>query len=83
MADKIIHVEVVGKDGAALQRFYSDVFGWELDTDNPGGYGMLRQGELTAGIGPTPDGVAGHVTFYVHADDPAAHPGRARSSAGG
>jgi predicted enzyme related to lactoylglutathione lyase len=71
MAAKIIHVEVVGKDGGALQKFYSDAFDWDLDTNNPGGYGLLRQGEMTAGIGPTQDGGSGHVTFYVHADDPA------------
>jgi len=71
MAAKIIHVEVAGKDGPALQRFYSDVFGWELDTSNPGGYGMLRQGELSGGIGPVQEGQPGRVTFYVHADDPA------------
>jgi len=35
MTDTIVHVEVVGKDGPALQRFYSDVFGWQLDTNNP------------------------------------------------
>jgi predicted enzyme related to lactoylglutathione lyase len=70
MGSKVIHVEVVGKDGPALQKFYSDVFGWKLDTNNPGGYGMERQGELTAGIGTSNDGGAGHVTFYVHSDDP-------------
>ena len=52
MGNKIIHVEVTGKDGPALKKFYSDVFGWSLDTNNPGGYGMLRQDDLTAGIGP-------------------------------
>ena len=72
MAAKIIHVEVAGKDGPALQKFYSDAFGWDLDTNNPGGYGMLRQGDLSAGIGPAQGGGDGHVTFYVHADDPAA-----------
>lgn len=72
MADKIVHVEVAGKDGPALQRFYSQVFGWELDTNNPGGYGMLRQGELSAGIGPAQGGGSGHVTFYVNSEDPAA-----------
>ena len=41
MADnKVIHFEIVGKDGPALQKFYSDLFGWNLDTNNPGGYGM-------------------------------------------
>ena len=72
MAAKIIHVEVAGKDGPALQKFYSDAFGWDLDTNNPGGYGMYRQDDgLTGGVGASPDGGAGHVTFYVHADDPA------------
>ena len=69
MPAKIVHVEVVGKDGSALQRFYADVFGWKLDTDNPGGYGMHHQGDLSAGIGPAREGEPGHVTFYVHADD--------------
>jgi uncharacterized protein len=71
MAARIIHVEVTGADGPALQRFYGDLFGWDFDTDNPGGYGLTRQGELTGGIGPAPDGQAGGVTFYVHTDDPA------------
>jgi hypothetical protein len=74
MASHVIHVEVVGKDGPALQRFYSDVLGWELDTNNPGGYGMHRPADdgPTAGFGATPDGAGGHTTFYVHTDDPAA-----------
>ena len=71
MADQIIHVEVTGKDGPKLQSFYSNVFGWQLDTNNPGGYGMLRQGDLSAGIGPAQNGGDGQVTFYVHSEDPA------------
>ena len=72
MASTVIHVEVVGKDGPGLQRFYSDVFGWKLETENPGGYGMLRTDPsgITGGIGAAADGGAGHVTFYVHSDDP-------------
>jgi predicted enzyme related to lactoylglutathione lyase len=73
MAAKVVHVEVTGKDGAALQRFYSTVFGWQLDTSNPGGYGMARgvaDGDFTAGIGATQDGSAGQATFYVHTEDP-------------
>ena len=41
MAAKVIHFEVVGKDGGALQKFYSEVFDWKIDTNNPGGYGMV------------------------------------------
>jgi uncharacterized protein len=73
MGATVVHVEVTGKNGEALQEFYKDVLGWSLDTNNPGGYGMYRQGDgLTGGIGATQDGSAGQVTFYVHADDPQA-----------
>jgi len=70
MGNHVIHVEVTGKDGAKLQRFYKDVFDWSFDTDNPGGYGLARWDGLTAGVGAAQDGGAGNVTFYVHADDP-------------
>jgi predicted enzyme related to lactoylglutathione lyase len=74
MVSKVIHFEVLGKDGKALQKFYSDVFGWEIDTNNPGGYGRVAGtgDSIQGGIGATPDGTAGHVTFYVDTDDPAA-----------
>jgi len=71
MAGKIVHVEVTGKDGGELQKFYSDVFGWTLDTNNPGGYGLFRDGEMTAGVGASNNGDAGLVTFYVSTDDAA------------
>src|SRR3954451_12430128 len=71
MGAQVIHVEVTGKDGAKLQQFFKDVFGWSLDTNNPRGDGMYRQDDgLTGGIGAAPDGGAGGVTFYVHTDDP-------------
>lgn len=83
MATKVIHVEVTGRDREALQNFYSDVFGWRLDTGNPTGYGMQRdESGLTAGIGASQDGGAGHVTFYVHTDDPNATLRRAEELGG-
>jgi predicted enzyme related to lactoylglutathione lyase len=75
MGAHVIHFEVTGKDGPALQSFYSKVFDWSLDTNNPGGYGMYRPANgdgIPGGIGTAQDGGAGHVTFYVHADDPQA-----------
>ncbi len=67
----VIHFEVVGKDGPGLQRFYSDLFGWTLDTNNPGGYGMSSadQTGVAVGVGATPDGSPGHVTGYVAVPD--------------
>lgn len=71
MGTRVIHVEVTGKDGVALQEFYGDIFGWSFDTNNPGGYGLYRQDDgLTGGIGAAQDGGAGNVTFYVHTENP-------------
>lgn len=70
MANEVIHVEVTGKDGPALQRFYSEVFGWSLDTNNPGGYGMRRGANgVTSGIGAANEGQPDGVHFYVASDD--------------
>jgi hypothetical protein len=68
---KVIHFEILGSDGAALQQYYSALFGWKLNTDNPGGYGMSDPSEtgVVVGIGGTPDGSAGHVTGYVRVAD--------------
>ena len=69
--NKVIHFEIVGRDAAALQRFYSDLFEWKLDTNNPGGYGMSSpdQTGIVVGVGASPDGGAGHVTGYVAVKD--------------
>jgi predicted enzyme related to lactoylglutathione lyase len=72
MADnKVIHFEVTGTDGPALQKFYSDLFGWSLDTNNPGGYGMSTadQTGVVVGIGSAPNGSGGFVTGYVAVAD--------------
>jgi uncharacterized protein len=85
MGAHVIHFEVVGKDGPALQSFYSKVFDWTLDTNNPGGYGMYRPGEgegIGGGIGTAQDGGPGHVTFYVHAEDPEATLRRVEAAGG-
>ena len=72
MADaRVIHFEIVGKDQKALQSYYANLFGWKLDTSNPGGYGMSDPAEtgVIVGVGATPDGSAGHVTGYVTVAD--------------
>lgn len=74
MAAKVIHFEVVGKDGPALQEFYGELFGWKVDAENPQRYGLVTADDagIGGGIGPTPDGTPGYVTFYVQTDDGAA-----------
>ena len=68
---QVIHLEIVGRDKVALQRYYAELFGWRINTDNPGGYGMTdpAQTGIVVGVGATPDGSAGHVTGYVRVGD--------------
>jgi len=73
----VVHFEVVGQDGKKLQSYYSELFGWQIDANNPMGYGMVsRDGNTNAegvgiggGVGPGPEGYEGHVTFYVEVPD--------------
>src|SRR6266567_1766161 len=73
VANKVIHFEVTGKDLPALQKFYSEVFDWKLDTTGTtSGYAFVREGQdIPGGIGAAPPGSNGQVTFYVRADDSA------------
>jgi predicted enzyme related to lactoylglutathione lyase len=74
MPNPVVHFEVLGKDAAALQAFYGQVFDWELNPVMPT-YAMVSKGSedgIAGGIGAPPDGSAGHVTFYVQVDDLAA-----------
>ena len=82
MGAKVIHVEVTGKDGAKLQKFFSDVFGWSLDTSNRVATAYRQEDGLTGGIGGAQDGTPGGVTFYVHTDDPKATLARAEAAGG-
>jgi hypothetical protein len=67
-----VHFEVIGRDGKRLQDFFSGLFGWTIDANNPMSYGMVDANEagIGGGIAAGPDG--GHVTFYVEVDDLAA-----------
>ena len=70
MPNPVVHFEVTGKDGPALQKFYADAFDWSVDANNPIQYGMVEaQGEgIGGGIGAEEPGI---VTFYIQVDDPA------------
>jgi uncharacterized protein len=90
MGQPVVHFEVIGKDGGKLQSYYSDLFGWEIDANNPMGYGIVqRDGNVSAegagiggGVGPGPDGYEGHVTFYVAVPDVEAALAKAESLGG-
>jgi uncharacterized protein len=89
MGQPVVHFEVMGNDGDKLRAFYSDLFDWEIDANNPMGYGIVaREGNTNAegiGIG---GGIGGstefpsHVTFYVEVPDVEASLAKAESLGG-
>lgn len=90
MGQPVVHFEVVGKDAEKLRSYYSELFGWEFDSDNPMNYGIVqREGNVSAdgigiggGVGATPEGYPGHVTFYVAVPDVEAALAKAESLGG-
>lgn len=75
MANPVTHFEVLGRDADALQRFYGEAFGWQMQDVMDGSYYMANsgtEGAIAGGVGAAPQGSEGHVTFYVEVDDPSA-----------
>ena len=75
MGSPVMHFEIGGPDGPALQQFYRDLFGWKVDVQSAemGNYGLVsaNEGGIGGGLLPTTDGmpVRSYVTFYVQVDD--------------
>ncbi|SBW27117.1 VOC family protein [Protofrankia symbiont of Coriaria ruscifolia] len=90
MGQPVVHFEIVGKDAEKLKSYYSGLFGWEINSDNPMNYGTVqREGNVNAegvgiggGIGTTPQEYPGHVTFYVEVPDVEAALAKAESLGG-
>jgi predicted enzyme related to lactoylglutathione lyase len=90
MGQPVVHFEILGRDGAALHRFYGELFEWDIDANNPVGYGMVaREGNTNAdgigiggGVGQAPEGHGGHVTVFIEVPDVEAALAKAESLGG-
>jgi predicted enzyme related to lactoylglutathione lyase len=73
MTHPVVWFEVLGEDGAKLQRFYGELFNWKIDAANPMKYGMVTTGEpkrgISGGVGTIFPGTKSWVTFYVRSQD--------------
>ena len=61
MSNPVTHFEIVGKDAARLQRFYSEAFGWQMVPAGPS-YAMAHPGNehgINGGVGSAPEGGGG------------------------
>ena len=78
MGNPVVHFEILGKDAKALQKFYTQAFGWHIDPPSGGvnarSYMMAHPQAgvgIDGGIGDmdSSNGYSGHVTFYVGVPD--------------
>ncbi len=69
MPNPIVHFEIMGKNGKKLQEFYSNLFGWKIDANNPMNYGLAftKDGQtgIDGGIGQTDERRPPYVTCYA------------------
>jgi len=88
MANPVVHFEIIGKDGDATKQFFTDMFGWSIDSSNPMGYGLVDPGAndqgrgIAGGISAPVAGQDGYVTIYVQVDDVEAALAKAESLGG-
>ena len=77
MGQPVVHFEIIASDGEKLQSYYSELFGWEIDANNPMKYGIVAREEnlnkdgigIGGGVGTGPEGYDGHTTVYVEVPD--------------
>jgi predicted enzyme related to lactoylglutathione lyase len=90
MGQPVVHFEIAGGDAEKLQSYYSELFGWNIDANNPMKYGIVaREENLTedgigigGGVSQGPEGYPGHVTVYVQVPDVEASLAKAESLGG-
>jgi predicted enzyme related to lactoylglutathione lyase len=90
MGQPVVHFEIIGQDPEKLRSYYSDLFGWKIDANNPMNYGIVqRDGNVSpdgvgigGGIAGSPEGYDGHVTFYIGVPDVEAALAKAESLGG-
>ena len=70
--NEIVHWEIQSKQPERLHRFYSQVFGWKIDANNPMNYGMVSskgQAGIDGGIGGTDSTGGSRVVVYASVRD--------------
>src|SRR6266705_1928875 len=71
MGNAVVHFEIGGPDDAPLVTFYGELFGWNLQPFEGGGYTLIDTnggGGINGGIGKSQTGEPWS-TFYVEAED--------------
>ena len=78
----VVHWEIGTANAKRLHGFYTALFDWQVDTNNPHGYGVVHTGAtdgIDGGIFQTGNGTPNYLTFYVQVDDVRAALSKAQS----
>lgn len=72
MGRPVVHFEINAKDSKKLGSFYSEMFDWKIDINNPMGYGLVDtggEGGIGGGIGQSDGNAPSYLSVYVQVDD--------------
>lgn len=72
MSNPVVQFQILSKAPDDTARFYSSLFGWMVEADNPLGYRGIRTGSsegIQGGIWPAPAHAAGFVQLFVRVED--------------
>ena len=72
MPNPVSQFQILSKDPDATARFYSGLFGWTINADNPLGYRRIDTGAadgIQGGIWPAPPQAPNFAQFFVTVDD--------------
>lgn len=72
MGRPVVHFEINAKDSKKVGSFYSELFDWKIDYNNPMGYGMVdtgAEGAISGGIGQSDGNTPTYLSVYVQVDD--------------
>ena len=75
MGRPVMQFQILSKDPAASEAFYTTLFDWSVNADNPLGYRVIDTGAgrgIGGGIFPAPPEGQALVSLYVEVDDVAA-----------
>jgi uncharacterized protein len=87
MGQPVAFFEVISPDHERAQKFYSELFGWQVAADpEMGGYGLVdtgaSEGAIGGGIGPASQPGDAGVKVYMRVDDLDAYLDRAEKLGG-
>ena len=72
MANAVTQFQILSKTPDETARFYSTLFGWSVDADNPLGYRRIDTGSadgIQGGIWPAPPQSPNFVQLFIAVDD--------------